>query len=94
MHTLSARLHKDSRLGNNQQSRFSQAFEDIYRETDHYSCNAPTNTEKKTMGSDRQDNKKTDNKKKREGREKINSDMGYLAPTISSFWPGSKVSCE
>lgn len=36
-HTNLARLDKDNRLGNNQ-SNFSRAFEDIYGETDHYSC--------------------------------------------------------
>lgn len=44
-HTHLAVLDKDNGLGNNLQSHFS--FEDIYGETDHYSCNAPTNAAKK-----------------------------------------------
>lgn len=68
-HTHLAELDKDNRLGNNLQSYFSQAFEDICKETDHYSCNAPTNTEK--MGNERKDNKRTGNKGKRqEGRKR------------------------
>lgn len=43
-HTHLAVLDKDNGLGNNLQSHFS--FEDIYGETDHYSCNAPTNAAK------------------------------------------------
>lgn len=37
---------------------------------------------------------KLEEKEMREGKEETMSDGGYLAPTISSFWPGSKVSCE
>lgn len=49
-HTHLAVLDKDNGLGNNLQSHFS--FEDIYGETDHYSCNAPT--KKKQNKNERQ----------------------------------------
>lgn len=51
-HTHLAVLDKDNGLGNNLQSYFS--FEDIYGETDHYSCNAPTNAAKKKNKNERQ----------------------------------------
>lgn len=51
-HTHLAVLDKDNGLGNNLQSHFS--FEDIYGETDHYSCNAPTNAAKKNKNERQQ----------------------------------------
>lgn len=97
-HTHTAGLDKDNGLRNNFQSHFS--FEDIYRETDHDSRNAPTNTEKterKTIKEQTAKKRRPDGRqrqKETEKKEKTKSDIGYLAPTISSFWPGSKVSCE
>ena len=49
--------------------------------------------EKDRKKVDRRERKTTkDTEGKRTETEK--TEMGYLAPTISSFWPGSKVSCE
>lgn len=78
-HTHLAVLDKDNGLGNNLQSHFS--FEDIYGETDHYSCNAPTNAAKKKTRM--KDNKSTDNKDKGQRKENENeksNNVGYGLP--------------